>query len=108
MRKRQPLVQAYLSVWRDSSGRISAIRIVTLACLLVPLGKILYDSDSIRLDPRPITNLIHRTGDWSLIFLLLALRATFAEQMATLSITANIVGRGFISISITCPNALEL
>jgi len=42
-------------------------------CLFVPLGKIIYDFDAIRLDPRPITNLIHRTGDWALIFLFAAL-----------------------------------
>jgi len=62
-----------LKVWRDPSGRISALRIVTLMCLFAPLSKAIYDSDAIRLDPRPITNLIHRTGDWALIFLLVAL-----------------------------------
>jgi methionine sulfoxide reductase heme-binding subunit len=62
-----------LKVWRDPSDRISALRIVTLMCLFAPLGKMIYESDSIRLDPRPITELIHRTGDWALIFLLVAL-----------------------------------
>jgi sulfoxide reductase heme-binding subunit YedZ len=42
-------------------------------CLFAPLGKIIYDFDVIRFDPRPITNLIHRTGDWALIFLFAAL-----------------------------------
>jgi hypothetical protein len=62
-----------LKVWRDPSDRISALRIVTLICLFAPLSKMIYDSDAIRLDPRPITELIHRTGDWALIFLLVAL-----------------------------------
>ena len=62
-----------LKVWRDPSDHISALRIVTLICLLAPLGKTIYDFDAIRLDPRPITDLIHRTGDWALIFLLVAL-----------------------------------
>jgi sulfoxide reductase heme-binding subunit YedZ len=62
-----------LKVWRDPSDRISPLRIVTLMCLFAPLGKMIYDSDAIRLDPRPITELIHRTGDWTLIFLLVAL-----------------------------------
>jgi sulfoxide reductase heme-binding subunit YedZ len=62
-----------LKVWRDPSDRISVLRIVTLMCLFTPLGKAIYDSDAIRLDARPITNLIHRTGDWALIFLLVAL-----------------------------------
>jgi methionine sulfoxide reductase heme-binding subunit len=62
-----------LKVWRDPSDRISPLRIVTLICLFAPLSKIIYDSDAIRLDPRPITELIHRIGDWALIFLLVAL-----------------------------------
>ena len=62
-----------LKVWRDPSDRISALRIVTLMCLFAPLGKMIYESDAIRLDPRPITELIHRTGDWALIFLVVAL-----------------------------------
>ena len=62
-----------LKVWRDPNDRISALRIVTLMCLFAPLSKAIYDSDAIRLDARPITELIHRTGDWALIFLLIAL-----------------------------------
>ena len=65
---RQPL-----KVWRDPGDRISALRIVTLMCVFAPLGKIIYDFDEITLDPRPITNLIHRTGDWALIFIFAAL-----------------------------------
>jgi len=42
-------------------------------CLFAPLSKTIYDSDAIRLNARPITELIHRTGDWALIFLLVAL-----------------------------------
>ena len=62
-----------LKVWRDPSDRISALRIVTLMCLFAPLSKAIYDSDAIRLDARPVTDLIHRTGDWALILLLSAL-----------------------------------
>ena len=62
-----------LKVWRDPGDRISALRIVTLMCLFAPLGKIIFDFEEIVVDPRPITNLIHRTGDWTLIFLFAAL-----------------------------------
>jgi hypothetical protein len=31
-------------------------------CLFAPLGKAIYDSDAIKFDAPPITNLIHRTG----------------------------------------------
>ena len=64
-----------LKVWRNPSDRISALRIVTLICLFAPLSKVIYDFDAISLDARPITNLIHRTGDWALIFLLVVLAA---------------------------------
>ena len=60
-------------VWRDPSDRLSALRIVTLTGLFAPLCKTIYDYDAIRLDARPITDVIHRTGDWALIFLLMAL-----------------------------------
>jgi methionine sulfoxide reductase heme-binding subunit len=62
-----------LKVWRDPSDHVSALRIVALMCLFAPLSKAIYDSDAIKLDARPITELIHRTGDWALIFLLVAL-----------------------------------
>src|SRR5262249_59199755 len=68
-------------VWRDRSDRISVFRVVTLICLFSPLGKAIYDSDTIKLDARPITNLIHRTGDWALIFLLVALAARLLSRI---------------------------
>ena len=67
------LLRHPLKVWRDPSGHVSALRIVALICLFAPLSKAIYDSDAIKLDARPITELIHRTGDWALIFLLVAL-----------------------------------
>ena len=42
-----------LKVWRDRSDRISVLRLVTLICLFSPLGKAMYDSDTIKLDARP-------------------------------------------------------
>ncbi len=46
---------------------------MTLVCLFAPLVKMIYQADAISMDPRPITNLIHRSGDWALIFLFVAL-----------------------------------
>jgi len=63
-------------VWRDTANRLSPLRIVTLACLCAPLVKAIADIDDIVHDAQPITNLIHRTGDWALIFLLVALAVT--------------------------------
>ena len=44
-----------LKVWRDRSDHISVLRVVRLICLFSPLGKAIYDSDTIKLDARPIT-----------------------------------------------------
>ena len=74
-----------LKVWRDRSDRISVLRVVTLICLFLPLGKAIYDSDTIKLDARPITNLIHRTGDWALIFLLVALAVRPLSRICALT-----------------------
>jgi len=52
---------------------MSALRVATLAGLFAPLAIAIYDSDAIRFDARPITNLIYRAGDWALIFLLVTL-----------------------------------
>ena len=63
-------------VWRDTANRLSPLRIITLACLFAPLLIAIYDADDIVHDAQPITSLIHRTGDWALIFLLAALAVT--------------------------------
>ncbi len=34
-------------LWRDKRGRLSALRIGTLALLLLPLAKALFDADAI-------------------------------------------------------------
>jgi sulfoxide reductase heme-binding subunit YedZ len=56
-------------LWRDRRGHLSRMRIVVLALLLFPLLKAIYDSTEIMHGARPINDLIHRAGFWSLIFL---------------------------------------
>jgi sulfoxide reductase heme-binding subunit YedZ len=63
-------------VWTDRRGRLSALRIVTLAILLMPVAKALYDGGVIFHGARPINELIHRTGFWALVFLGLTLAVT--------------------------------
>jgi sulfoxide reductase heme-binding subunit YedZ len=63
-------------VWLDRRGRVSALRVVTLAVLLVPVAKVLYDASAIVHSARPINELIHRTGFWALVFLGVALAVT--------------------------------
>jgi len=63
-------------LWRDKRGRLSWLRVATLALLLMPLGKALYDADAILHGARPINDLIHRAGFWALVFLGVTLAVT--------------------------------
>jgi len=71
-----------LKVWRDPANRLSPLRIITLACLIAPLIKALIDSDDIIHSARPVDNLIHRAGFWTIIFLLVALAVTPLRRIA--------------------------
>src|SRR5262249_209527 len=63
-------------IWRDAAGRLSALRIIAIAYLLVPVAIALFDYYSEGFGARPINNVIHRTGFWALIFLLTSLAIT--------------------------------
>jgi sulfoxide reductase heme-binding subunit YedZ len=69
-------------LWRDKKGRLSWLRIGTLALLLVPVAKALYDIDDIVHGARPINDLIHRAGFWALIFLGVTLAVTPFRRIA--------------------------
>jgi sulfoxide reductase heme-binding subunit YedZ len=69
-------------LWRDKRGRLSALRIATLALLLFPLAKALYDADAIIHGARPINDLIHRAGFWALVFLGVTLAVTPFRRIA--------------------------
>jgi methionine sulfoxide reductase heme-binding subunit len=56
-------------LWRDRQGRVSWLRIAALTLLLAPLAKVLLEVDSIVHGARPINNLIHRAGFWTLVFI---------------------------------------
>jgi len=63
-------------LWRDKRGRLSALRIGTLALLLMPLAKALFDAHAIVHGARPLNDLIHRAGFWALVFLGVTLAVT--------------------------------
>ena len=69
-------------LWRDKRGRLSALRIGTLALLLLPLAKALYDADAIVHGARPLNDLIHRAGFWALVFLGVTLAVTPFRRIA--------------------------
>jgi sulfoxide reductase heme-binding subunit YedZ len=72
-----------IELWRDSRGRLSALRIATLALLLWPIALAIVSwQTEIRFEARPINDLIHRAGFWMLMFLLLSLTITPLRRIA--------------------------
>lgn len=65
-----------LILWRDRRGRLSPLRIATLAILVFPALLMLFDWARGALGGRPLNEVIHRTGWWALVFLLASLAVT--------------------------------
>jgi methionine sulfoxide reductase heme-binding subunit len=65
--------RATWQLWRDRRGHLSALRIATLALLLIPLFKAVVEASEIAHGARPLNELIHRAGFWALVFLGLTL-----------------------------------
>jgi methionine sulfoxide reductase heme-binding subunit len=76
-------MRSSIAVWRDRRGRLSALRIATLALLLLPIALAVaaaFTED--RFGARPVNDLIHRAGYWTLVFLLIALAVTPFTRIA--------------------------
>lgn len=72
-------------LWRDRRGRISYLRIVALVLLLVPVALALWAWWSNQLAPRLLNDLVHRTGYWALLFVLISLAITPLRRSGRLS-----------------------
>lgn len=73
---------ASFELWRDRRGRLSALRIIALALLLFPVAKALVDAGAIVNGARPLNDVIHRTGFWTLVFLGITLAITPFRRIA--------------------------
>ena len=64
-------------IWRDRRGRVAPLRVAVLLLLLVPpaLAAWTYLSAG-SLGARPLNDLVHRSGYWALLFILLSLSVT--------------------------------
>jgi sulfoxide reductase heme-binding subunit YedZ len=69
-----------LALWRDRRGRVSPVRVASLALLLWPALLAAYVGLRYGLGARPLNDLIHRAGYWALIFFLLSLAITPLRQ----------------------------
>ncbi|MBN8936863.1 MAG: sulfoxide reductase heme-binding subunit YedZ [Rhizobiales bacterium] len=83
--KTRARLKAPWQVWRDAGGKISALRVVALAFLFVPVVIAVYDFNTEGFGARPLNNVIHRTGYWALIFLMTSLAVTPLRRVARLN-----------------------
>jgi sulfoxide reductase heme-binding subunit YedZ len=62
--------------WNERNGRFSPLKAAVFAGLFVPAGWIAYLAATGALEPKVVTEMIHRTGDWAIRFLTLSLLVT--------------------------------
>src|SRR5687768_8694491 len=93
-------------IWRDRKGRLSPLRIAAIAFLLLPLGLAANAAYPDGLGARPLNDLIHRTGYWALIFLLVALGITPLRRIARFGQLVDV--RRMIGVGAFCYAAMHL
>jgi sulfoxide reductase heme-binding subunit YedZ len=79
------MMTSSLALWRDRRGRISALRVAVLAFLALPVALAAHAFLTAGLGARPINDLIHRTGYWALVFLLVSLAVTPLARVGRLN-----------------------
>ncbi len=68
--------------WNERNGRFSPLKAVVFAALFAPAAWILFQAAAGMLEPKPVTEMIHRSGDWALRLLLLSLLVTPLRKIA--------------------------
>jgi sulfoxide reductase heme-binding subunit YedZ len=100
-----PPVAAW-QLWRDRRGRLSWLRVAVLALLLFPLVKALVEYDVIVHGARPLNDLIHRAGFWTLVFLGVTLAITPFRYVARYGSLVDV--RRMIGVGTFCYAAAHL
>jgi len=95
-----------LALWRDRRGRLSPLRIATLAVLVFPAALLLLDGARGALGGRPLNEAIHRTGWWALVFLLASLAVTPLRRSGGLARLFDV--RRMIGVASFCYAALHI
>lgn len=67
-----------MALWHDRAGRVSGLKIATLAAVTLPAVLLAVDAVSGGLGARPVDEAIHRSGEWSIRIL----AASFAVSPA--------------------------
>jgi len=76
------VAKAPWQIWREAGGRLSALRIIILTGLCVPVAIAVYDFNTAGFGARPVNDVIHRTGYWALLFLMMALAVSPLRRVA--------------------------
>jgi sulfoxide reductase heme-binding subunit YedZ len=93
-------------LWRDRRGRLSWVRLIALALLLLPAAKALIDAGAIAHGARPINDLIHRAGFWTLVFLGVTLAVTPLRTVARFAALADV--RRMLGVGTFCYAAAHI
>lgn len=67
--------------WNDKAGRFSVFKASVLVLVSLPMLWLLYRATVLGLGARPITEAIHRVGDWTVYLLLITLAVTPARRL---------------------------
>ena len=68
--------------WNERNGKFSPLKAVVFAALFAPAVWILFQAATGALAPKPVTEMIHRSGDWALRLILLSLLVTPLRKVA--------------------------
>ncbi len=68
--------------WNERNGRFSALKLVVFALLFAPAFWIAFQAATGMLDPKPVTEMLHRAGDWAVRLMLLSLLVTPLRRFA--------------------------
>ena len=72
---------AVMAPWQDTRGRFAPLKALAFAALFVPAAWLLYGFFARTLGPRPLTEIIHVSGDWAIRLLLITLAITPLRQL---------------------------
>ena len=65
-----------MAPWQDNRGRFAPLKALVFAALFAPAAWLLYAFLAKALGPRPITEMIHESGDWTIRLIFIALAIT--------------------------------
>jgi sulfoxide reductase heme-binding subunit YedZ len=68
--------------WNERNGKFSSLKAIVFVALFAPAVWILYQAATGALEPKPVTEMIHRCGDWALRLVLLSLLVTPLRKVA--------------------------